>query len=91
MRSKHETDDAMRTIQANSHVAAHLMSRQEWQRNAVAMAEQQRALKAAGLVTSPERRFVSPRRWAAALGGLLVRVGSTLQKAGVPGTESAMR
>ena len=81
--------DVIRAIQSDCFATAHMLQRQEWQQNAVALAEQKRMLNAAGLTN--EEGVVVPgfRRACAGLGGALVRLGSRLQSAGAPAVHPA--
>jgi hypothetical protein len=76
--------DVIRAIQSDCFATAHMLQRQEWQQNAVALAEQKRMLNAAGPTNEEGVVVPSFRRVRAGLGGALVRLGSRRQSAGTP-------
>jgi hypothetical protein len=76
-------------VQSNGYMTAHALQRQAWQQDALALAEQKRALRAAGLISANPQGMSMFSRACAGFGSALIRIGARLQATGAPMTHSA--
>ena len=84
MQRQTSSPSGIRTVQGNGYMTAHALQRQAWQQDALALAEQHRALRAAGLTNDDQILVTGFRRICAGLGGTLIRLGARLQSTGAP-------
>ena len=76
-------------VQSNGYMTAHVMHGQGRQQDALAAADRQRALRAAGLTHDTAQRTSKVSRVCTTFGAALIRFGTRLQATGTPSAHAS--